>query len=261
MLSHNQIKYINSLKIKKYRQQHKAFFVEGEKGVAELFQSTFHIVKVFALREWIDANYSLLENRNTEIQEITPDELKKISDLISPNLVIAIAEIPGQELPDSNGFKGMMLALDGIRDPGNMGTIIRTADWFGIKRIICSTDSVDIFNPKVVQATMGSFSRIEVFYVDLQHFFSSLPSTIPVFGALLEGPDLSEKSFRKEGIILIGSESHGISKNLVPFVNEPVYIPHFMANTSSGAAESLNASIANGIICYEICKQLYKNNF
>ena len=261
MLSHNQIKYINSLKIKKYRYQHKAFFVEGEKGVAELFRSPLHIVKVFALREWIDANYLLFVGRNTEIQEITPDELKKVSDLISPNLVIAIANIPEQELLDMNGFNHMMLALDGIRDPGNMGTIIRTADWFGINKIICSSDSVDVYNPKVVQATMGSFSRAHVFYVDLQLFFSSLPSTIPVFGALLEGPDLSEKSFRKEGIILIGSESHGISEKLVPFVNEPVYIPHFMTNTTSLQAESLNASIANGIICYEICKQLYKNIF
>jgi TrmH family RNA methyltransferase len=261
MLSHNQIKYINSLKIKKYRYQHNAFFVEGEKGVAELLKSTLHIVKVFALREWIDANYSLLENRKTEIQEITPDELKKVSDLLSPNLVIAVADIPMQELPDISGFNSMMLALDGIRDPGNMGTIIRTADWFGINKIVCSSDSVDVYNPKVVQATMGSFSRVEVFYVDLLEFFSRLPSTIPVFGALLDGPDISEKSFRKKGIILIGSESHGISEKLVPFVNEPVYIPHFMANTSANYAESLNASIANGIICYEICKQLYKNIF
>ncbi|MFZ4546526.1 MAG: RNA methyltransferase [Bacteroidales bacterium] len=261
MLSHNQIKFINSLKIKKYRHQHKAFFVEGEKGVAELFHSPFHITKVYALREWIDANHSLPESLKTEIQEITADELKKVSDLISPNLVLAIASIPEPELPDPSGFKSMALALDGIRDPGNMGTIIRTADWFGINKIICSSDSVDVYNPKVVQATMGSFSRVQVFYVDLPAYFSNLPSKVPVFGALLQGPDLSEKSFRKEGIILIGSESHGISEKLIPFVNEPVYIPHFSINTSSNQAESLNASIANGIICYEICKQLYKNNF
>ena len=261
MLSHNQFKYINSLKIKKFRQQHKAFFVEGEKGVAELFQSPLHIAKVFALREWLDANQPILEVRNAEIQEITENELKKVSDLSSPNQVLAIAAIPETEMPAPNQFTGMALALDGIRDPGNMGTIIRTADWFGINKIICSSDSVDIYNPKVVQATMGSFSRVEVFYVDLQDFFGSLASTVPVFGALLEGPILSEKTFVKEGIILIGSESHGISEKLIPFVNEPVYIPHFSSNTTSNRAESLNASIANGIICYEICKQLYKNNF
>ena len=261
MLSHNHIKYINSLKIKKYRQQHKAFFVEGEKGVDELLQSPFNIVKVFALREWIDNNYPTTKSRKTEIQEITDDELKKVSDLTSPNLVIAIASIPEQELPDPSEFKGMALALDGIRDPGNLGTIIRTADWFGINKIICSPDSVDVYNPKVVQATMGSFGRIQVFYVDLLNYFSGLPASTPVFGALLEGPHLSEKSFTKEGIILIGSESHGISEKLIPYVNEPVYIPHFVVNTNIGQAESLNASIANGIICYEICKQLYKNNF
>jgi TrmH family RNA methyltransferase len=261
MLSHSQIKYINSLKIKKFRQQHKAFIIEGEKGVSELLVSTLQIQKVFALSEWISKNASVIKRRNIEMLEITVDELKKVSDLVTPNQVLAIAVIPEFKEPDPSQYKGMALALDGIRDPGNMGTIIRTADWFGIHQIICSTDSVDIYNPKVVQATMGSFSRVAVSYCNLPDFFRSLPAGIPVFGALLEGPDITKKTFTREGIILIGSESHGVSASLIPFINEPLHIPRFSENNGKNNIESLNASIANGIICYEICKQLSKNNF
>jgi RNA methyltransferase, TrmH family len=261
MLSHNQIKYINSLKIKKFRQQHGTFIVEGEKGVSELLLSSLKPVKIFALAEWLDRNAFLLKKKDIELQEITTDELKKVSDLITPNQVLAIAEIPGTKLPEPASFTGMTLALDGIRDPGNMGTMIRTADWFGIKSIICSSDSVDVYNPKVVQATMGSFSRVTVFYTDLIDFFKDLPKDIPVYGALLKGPDITKKTFTKEGIILIGSESHGISRELIPYVNEPLHIPRFLQSDTDNQAESLNASIANGIICYEICKQLSKNNF
>jgi len=258
MLSHNQIKYINSLKSKKFRQQHSAFIIEGEKGVSELLSSSIKPVKVFALAEWLDKNLALLTEKNIGLQEITIDELKKVSDLTSPNQVLAIGEIPEVEMPEPSGFTGMTLALDGIRDPGNMGTMIRTADWFGIKRIICSPDSVDVYNPKVVQATMGSFSRVSVFYTDLLNLFKAFPGDIPVFGALLEGPDITQKTFTRPGVILIGSESHGISNELISFINEPLHIPRFSHSDADNQAESLNASIANGIICYEICKQLSK---
>ena len=261
MLSHNQIKYINSLKIKKFRQQHGTFIIEGEKSVSELLLSSLKTVKIFALGEWLDRNASNLRQRDIEMQEITADELKKISDLITPNLVLAIAEIPVIKLPELTDFTGMTLALDGIRDPGNMGTMIRTADWFGIKRIICSSDSVDVYNPKVVQATMGSFSRVTVSYTDLINVFKALPAGVPVYGAMLEGPDIIQKTFTRQGIILIGSESHGISMELIPYVNEPLHIPRFSYSNNGHHAESLNASIANGIICYEICKQLSKNIF
>ena len=261
MLSHNQIKFINSLKIKKFRQKHQLFIVEGEKGVGELLSGSLRTVTVFALSEWIEKNVSQFRGKDIELQEITTDELKRISDLITPNQVLAIAEIPHTINPVPSGYTGMALALDGIRDPGNMGTMIRTADWFGIRRIICSSDSVDVYNPKVVQATMGSVSRVDVFYVNLPDYFKTLPAGIPVFGALLEGPDITQKTFTRPGIILIGSESHGISGSLIPYVNEPLHIPHFSVPGTENMAESLNASIANGIICYEICKQLSKNNF
>ena len=258
MLSHNQVKYINSLKIKKFRQKNQAFIVEGEKVVSELLKSSMNTISIFATGEWIDKNISQLRGKDIELQEITDGELQKISDLITPNQVLAIAEITEIQLPEPASLIGMTLALDGIRDPGNMGTMIRTADWFGISRIICSSDSVDVYNPKVVQATMGSFSRVNVFYVNLPDFFKALPAEIPVFGALLEGPDITKKTFTRPGIILIGSESHGISGSLIPFVNEPLHIPHFKVSGTKNRTESLNASIANGIICYEICKQLSK---
>lgn len=261
MLSHNQTKYINSLKIKKYRQQHKTFIVEGEKGVSELLKSDLQIVKLYAVSQWFDNNYENLIKRNIELQEITEEELKKVSDLITPNQVLGIAGIPELYTTRQFQFTGMTLALDGIRDPGNMGTMIRTADWFGIKSIVCSSDSVDVYNPKVVQSTMGSFARVQVYYTYLPDFFRDISKDIPVFGALLEGPDITQKTFTKPGIVLIGSESHGISKALIPFINEPLYIPGFSNTNAENKAESLNASIANGIICYEICKQLLKNNF
>jgi len=261
MLSHNQVKYINSLKIKKYRQLHNVFIVEGEKGVSELLKSSLKPVKLFALSDWLNKNSIALTEQNIEWQEITEAELKKISDLVTPNQVLAIAELPETDIPKANEFAGMTLVLDGIRDPGNMGTIIRTADWFGIRTVICSNDSVDAFNPKVVQATMGSFARVSIFYTDLNDYLKNTAKDIPVFGALLEGPDITQKTFTRAGIILIGSESHGISKQLIPYVNEPLHIPRISFPGSENKAESLNASIANGIICYEICKQLYKNNF
>ena len=261
MLSHNQIKYINSLKIKKFRQQHGTFIVEGEKGVSELLSGSLSVVKVFALADWLDKNESVLKKNSIELQDITADELKKISDLITPNQVLAIAEIPDITLPEPGELTGITLALDGIRDPGNMGTMIRTADWFGIKRIVCSSDSVDMYNPKVIQATMGSFGRVSVFYTDLIPFFKALPAHVPVYGALLEGPDITNITFTRPGIILIGSESHGISAELISYVNNPLHIPRFSLTGADNQAESLNASIANGIICFEICKQLSKNNF
>ncbi len=261
MLSHNQIKFINSLKIKKFRQQHQAFIVEGEKGVSELLAGTLPVVTIFAHQEWLDRNNFLLTSKNIEYQLITADELKKVSDLATPNQVLAIAGIPQAGLSQPEAYTGMILALDGIRDPGNMGTIIRTADWFGISRIVCSSDSVDMYNPKVVQSTMGSFGRVKVSYVNLLNFFNGLPSGTPVFGALLDGPDITQKTFTRPGIILIGSESNGISHSLMPFINEPLFIPRFPAFGETHQAESLNASIANGIICYEICKQLSKNIF
>ncbi len=237
MLSHNQVKYINSLKIKKFRQLNKAFIIEGEKGVNELLNSSLHTHKIYALPEWIRNNEALCRQKHIELQEITVAELNKVSDLTTPNQVLAVAAIPETIQPAASVLSGMALALDGIRDPGNMGTIIRTADWFGINTILCSPDSVDMYNPKVVQSTMGSFGRVNVYYTSLTDFLKELPAGYPVYGALLEGPDITSKIFVRTGIILIGSESHGLSSELLSYVNEPIHIPRFSPVGSDNQAE------------------------
>jgi RNA methyltransferase, TrmH family len=257
MLSQSQTKFINSLKVKKYRQLHSSFIVEGEKGVDELLNSTLSTQKVYACEEWIDSHQDQLESLKIEYQLISPDELKKISDLSTPNQVLAIAVMPDEPTPAPESFEGMALALDGIRDPGNLGTMIRTADWFGIRQVFCSPDSVDVFNPKVVQSTMGSFGRVKIFYTDLENYFVNLQNKIPIYGALLEGEEINKKRFDKAGIILIGSESHGIRPQLRSLISHPLRIPRFTRLTGENQAESLNASVANGIMCFEICKQLF----
>ena len=262
MLSRNVIKYINSLKIKKYRQQYQAFLVEGEKSVAELLTGPFTVSAIYCLEGWMLENHSVLQRCNAEISVVTEEELHKISDLATPNKVLAVAGLPVSRDLNKDDFNDLILALDRIRDPGNMGTILRTADWFGIKLVVCSPDCVDAFNPKVIQSTMGSYARVCVHYMDLASLIKSAPPDFPVYGALLGGPSLTEKKFTKPGILVIGNESQGISKSLISLITDPVFIPPFH-NPANGTshAESLNASVANAIICYEIRKQLSENKF
>jgi RNA methyltransferase, TrmH family len=260
MLSKNTIKYIQSLKIKKYRQQNQAYIVEGEKCVTELLHSNIPVLAVYATMNWLEAYENDLRGKQSKAEAITEDELRKISDLTTPNKVLALAGITEYEPLQTIDFSDLILALDSIRDPGNMGTIIRTADWFGIRNIICSPDCVDFYNPKVIQSTMGSFARVKAHYIDLAYSISNAPTGTPIYGALLEGPLLTDKKFQKSGILLIGNESKGISNSLIPFITDPIYIPPFgHGHQNSYHAESLNASIANAIICYEIRKQLTEN--
>jgi TrmH family RNA methyltransferase len=262
MLSRNAVKFVNSLKIKKYRQEHKAFIVEGEKMVDELLQSHLDILTLYALEEWITEHRNLTGQQSAQIVTVSMPELGKISDLVTPNKVLATVRIPEKTVNPALNLQDFVLVLDSIRDPGNMGTIIRTADWFGVRNIICSSDCVDIYNPKVVQATMGSYMRVNVHYMDLVMFLKEVPSGIPVYGALLKGQSVFEKKFIKPGVLVIGNESRGISASLLPLISDPVFIPPYL-NHGAGSyrAESLNASIANAIICYEIRKQLSKNKF
>jgi RNA methyltransferase, TrmH family len=262
MLSKKAIKYINSLKIKKYRQQYKSFIVEGDKSVTELLGGSIVTKAVYCTESWKSEHAELLSSRNIELYILEESDLPKISDLSTPNKVLAVASVPALKELTPADYEDMILVLDGIRDPGNMGTILRTADWFGIRNIVCSLDSVDVFNPKVVQATMGSFARVNVLYVDLLNFMAMVPKSTPVYGALLEGPPLTDKKFIKPGILIIGNESQGISSGLVPHISDPVFIPPFPPGIPpSYHAESLNASVANAIICYEIRKQLFENKF
>jgi RNA methyltransferase, TrmH family len=253
MLSKNQIKFINSLKINKFRKAQGAFIVEGRKNVEELLASTLITKQIFASADWINNMARSLSNV-IECNICTDEELKKISDFITPDQVLAIAEIP-VPIPEID-FTKNILVLDGIRDPGNMGTIIRTADWFGFDQIICSQDSVDIFNPKVIQATMGSFTRVNVIYTQLVDFLMNKPAGIPVYGAVLGGIELGNNTFNRAGMLIIGSESHGIRENILPLISHPVTIPDFNLNSvNERKAESLNASVATAILCYEMVKK------
>ncbi len=235
MLSKNEVKYIQSLYHKKQRQQEGLFIAEGPKLITELLASDFTIKTIYATEQFL-ANNSV---KHPAVTTITEQELERISNLQTPNQVLAVVQQP---LPNTapNFSSGLSLVLDGIQDPGNLGTIIRIADWFGITQIICSLDTVELYNPKVVQSTMGSFLRTKLWYQDIATTLSL--ANVPVFGALLEGQSIYEVAKPAAGILVIGSEGNGISNAVLPLVSHPVTIPRI------GGAESLNAAVATGII-------------
>ncbi|KAF0243140.1 MAG: hypothetical protein FD183_98 [Chitinophagaceae bacterium] len=240
MLSKNEAKYIQSLFHKKQRQELGLFIAEGIKLVEELLNSDIVIKKIYATEDW-----ELPSRKKAEVTRVTADELQKISGLQTANKVLAIAEQP--VLPQIKLVKNKwIMALDGIQDPGNMGTLIRIADWFGIDTIVASEDSVDAFNPKVVQSTMGGFARVNVHYTDIETFLRAAKR--PVYGALLNGQSIYTTPTVNEGILLIGNESKGIHASLLPLISHPVSIPKI------GGAESLNAAIAAGILISHLIK-------
>lgn len=244
MLVKSRVKYIQTLGHKKFREQEGLFIAEGPKLVEELLEEGSSVVKeIYAVREWIIANEKLLDK--AEVTEISEEELDKISHLSAPNKVLAI--VKQYERPLTSDLKDKItLVLDCIQDPGNMGTIIRIADWFGIQQIVCSPDSADTYNSKVVQATMGSIARVNVFHTDLEEWLS-INDNVPVFAAVLNGDDITGMKAVKEGILLIGNESKGISNGLLKHANVKITIP------KKGRAESLNAAVATGIILSHIC--------
>ena len=238
MVSKSQLKYIQSLGQKKHRDTEEVFVAEGPKLVKEFIQSkNVELVQIFALIEWIGENKDLLKNSN--VIAINETELERISQLTTPNKVVAIVKKfePGEPVIKER----LSLVLDAIRDPGNLGTIIRIADWFAISQIICSVDCADIYNPKVVQATMGSIARVNVYYRDLPSWLKQPPG-VRIYAAMLEGKDVTKMQAIKEGLIIIGNESTGIGTELLECANEKISIPR------KGKAESLNAAVATGII-------------
>lgn len=237
MISKQQIKFIQSLRLKKYRQEHQMFVVEGAKIVLELLQSNFKIFKIYGLSQWIDRQ-TIKNNQTSLFQIVTESELKQISELSNPNEVLAIAYFPIES--SLNIEEGTILGLQSIRDPGNLGTIIRTADWYGIKQIICSEDCADIFNSKVVQASMGSIFRVKVCYCELIKFLSETKLT-KYAATLHESISLHEFKNLNPGILLIGNESKGLSSELIDLCDYKLSIPRL------GSAESLNAAVATGI--------------
>ncbi|MCB4799572.1 TrmH family RNA methyltransferase [Neotamlana laminarinivorans] len=240
MLSKSQIKLITSLKQKKYRQQHGLFVVEGLKTINELLQSSFELFKIYTTEHnKFDANSY---NTDKEIV-ITSSELKRISFLSSPNTALAVFKIPSFKKPENSG---LILALDDIGDPGNLGTIIRLCDWFGIKNLICSNQTVDCYNPKVIQATMGSITRVNVNYVDLQEYLKN--TNLPIYGAFMEGENIYQKQDLNNGILVMGNEANGISTTIEAFISEKISIPRF---GSLQATESLNVATATAILLSE----------
>lgn len=237
MVSKNQIKLITSLQQKKYRKQEQLFFAEGVKVVQELLQSNFELLDLFTTKQ------DFLTVPKSKVHTITESELKKISALTTPNTCLAVFKIPKV---NKMVEKGLIVALDDVRDPGNLGTIIRLCDWFGIETLFCSEESVDIYNPKVVQATMGSISRVNVVYGNLETFLSQ--TKLPVFGTFMDGKNIYQEKLPKEGIIVMGNEANGISSSVEKLVSERIAIPRF---GNLQVTESLNVATATAIILSE----------
>lgn len=246
MLSRKSEQYIRSLSLKKFRQKYDNFIIEGDKMVSELL-ALFpgQIERIFAVPSWISRNEHSLQKAGISPQEINERELKKISSLKTPNQILAIVRRWEPDFQPDQLSGHLSLYLDGIQNPGNMGTILRTADWFGIDWVICSPDSADRFSPKVVQATMGALFSVKC----VRRKFEDLTVkklNLPIYGAILKGENLFRTSLKSEGLIVIGNEGKGIRPEVLPFVNHPISIPAYHDNRGT---ESLNAAIATGIIC------------
>jgi TrmH family RNA methyltransferase len=239
-------KHINSLKLKKYRDRERLFVVEGEKSVMEFLASGFKVRKIYHTHE------CELSDKHPDYCQIAKSEMQQISNLKTASPVLALVEIPSTEtitIPSNE----LILALDDIQDPGNLGTIIRLADWFGINHIVCSLFSADAYGPKTVQASMGSITRVNLVYVDLYAFLKSANATNLVYGACLDGENIYKTDLSANGIIVMGNEGNGISTQITRLVERKLSIPTFANNP----AESLNVAVATAIICSEFKRRTY----
>lgn len=251
MISKNKIKYIRSLELKKNRNKEGKFVAEGHKVVEDLLvlQPADLIV---ATSEWLKGKHL---GDATEIIEVTDEELQKVSFLQHPQQVLAVFKqnATRRYTAESVDTTQLSLALDGVQDPGNLGTIIRIADWFGITHIYCSEDTADVYNPKVVQATMGSIARVKVEYGNLLALVESLPTDFPVYGTLLDGNNIYQQELENRGLIVMGNEGKGISPALTQKINRKLLIPNFPEGRAT--ADSLNVAIATAITCSEFRRQ------
>ncbi|SDL65030.1 RNA methyltransferase, TrmH family [Salinimicrobium catena] len=238
MFSKSQIKLINSLAQKKYRRKHGLFTVEGKKGIFELLDSSLQLHSLFTTEDIFDA-----ERAKTHF--IEEAELKKISNLSTPQTALAVFHIPQPTAPEA---EGLIVALDNVQDPGNLGTIIRMCDWFGVNELVCSEGTVDCYNPKVVQATMGSIARVNVNYLSLPDFLKKIQGKMPVYGAFLEGENLYSRELDARGIIVMGNEANGISSDVESYVTQKLLIPQLGALQKT---ESLNVATATAIFLSE----------
>lgn len=239
MVSKAKVRFIKQLQVKKYRQAEQCFIVQGAKAVRETLGSGFTVKTLLGTEAFLRALDHKLSARAEEIIVVSETDLTSIGSVESNNAALAVVAMKGAQAPQLP-LSEFILVLDDIRDPGNLGTIIRTADWYGIRHIVASPESTDLYNPKVIGATMGSFLRVNVFYTPLHEFLGKLSS--PIYGALLSGEDVHHAKFAKTGVLVIGNESNGISPAVERLVTHRVTIPKF------GGAESLNASTATAVI-------------
>jgi len=253
MISQNRIKQINLLKNKKNRLKYNNFVAEGRKIVGELLKSNIKIEYIVATEHWIENNK--LENISFEILTANDKELKKISSLTTTQEVLAVVEIPKTVFDKNEISENLSIVLDGIQDPGNLGTIIRLADWFGIKNVFCSPNTVDLYNSKVIQATMGAFLRVKVHYLDIENLISEYNKTsdFETFGTFMEGENIYKKNLPNKGFIVMGNEGNGISPAVSKLIDNKINIPNFSTNPEK--TESLNVAIATAIVCSEFMKK------
>ena len=234
MLSKNKIKYIRSLELKKNRKEEGVFVAEGHKLVGDLL-GNFHCYLLIATSLWIERHPHVEAD---EIIEVSSEDLMRVSLLKTPQDVLAVFKQPDYKVTTDVISSSLCLALDDVQDPGNLGTIIRLADWFGIEHIFCSNGTVDVYNPKVIQATMGALARVRLYYVNLPELIASLHKDIPVYGTFLDGNDMYGEPLSKNGLIVMGNEGNGISNKVSSLINKRLYIPNYPKERETSLAKS-----------------------
>lgn len=250
MIGKNRIKLIKSLEFKKYRTEHNLFLAEGNKLVSELIASDIETVLIYGTTDFLSGIHTLVR-KSTEIIETSHEEIRKASLLKNPQDALALCRIPVNCLSLADPAKDWVLGLDDLQDPGNLGTIVRIADWFGIKDVVCSTGSVDIYNPKAVQATMGSICRVRVHYTSLPEFARECNArSLFTGGTFMDGENLFSTEFSGNGLIIMGNEGHGVGREVAEVINHRMSIPS--PGTGPSRAESLNVAAATALVCAEI---------
>lgn len=248
MISKNQIKQVKALHLKKFRDEEKLFIAEGIKVVNEIITTNPEIIhQLFVTESYLQGNSNALQKTRVEYVTISEEDLKKISTQSQPNNALAVCYYFEETAPEIDFKKQFSFYLDDIRDPGNLGTILRMADWFGIEEIFCSKQSTDVYNPKTIQSAMGSFLRVKVHYCDL---YEVAKKDIPVYGAVLDGENIY-KADLKNGLIIIGNEANGINEKNYKFITHPISIP----SAENSSTESLNAAMATAVICSEFFRR------
>ena len=251
MISKALLKNIKTLELKKYRKESGLFVAEGSKTVIDLMNAGMKTEKLIATEEWISSHRI---TQNVEIITASEEEIKRASFLRTPQGVMCIFRQPLFEIDMTAAQSNLSLALDNVQDPGNLGTIIRIADWFGIEDIYCSIGCADAYSPKTIQATMGAIGRVRVHYVNLEEFISSLKGKIPVYGTFLDGDDIYSTTLTPNGLIVMGNEGNGISDGCASLITERLLIPNFP--TGRKTSESLNVSTATAIVCSEFRRRI-----